>query len=143
MISVTDYRTLHITLFHQCITCVLYTQYCCIIYVTPTYQSPLLSYCIPLFYVFILPHFYRFRIKSLMQFLILQSLHKLLSKFSDSNTVAKLKDIKCKAFKIFMENLLQVFVLVIFVNCTVACQHIGNIAVDDFFYVVLFVLKVE
>ena len=73
---VTDYRTLRITLFHQCITYVLCTQYCCITYVTPTYQSPLLSYCIPLPHVYIPLHFHSFTIKSLMQFHTLQKLTK-------------------------------------------------------------------
>ena len=53
------------------ITCVLCTQYCRITYVIHTYQSPLSSYCIPLPHVFIPLDFYRFTIKSLMQFLAL------------------------------------------------------------------------
>ena len=71
---VTDYHTLRITLFHQCITCVLYMQYCRITYITLIYQSPLLSYCIPLPHVYIPLHFYSFTIKSFMQFLTLQKL---------------------------------------------------------------------
>src|SRR5205809_2231087 len=63
--------------------------------------------------------------------------NKLFLKFSDSNTVAKLKDVEHKACKVLMEDLPQVLVLTVLINYVVACKHAGDVAVNNSFYVVL------